>query len=133
MRIETIPLIIGAIVALVGLGLVLDARMADSQPRTERRRRMRQERSRGGELLIGLGVIAMGVAIVGRDTWRYSILTILAGAALLLVGAWMNRSYLRDLILNRGASRRRSEAARDQPAPGAPDATSTPDQRPRIR
>lgn len=133
MRIETIPLIIGAIVALVGLGLILDARMADNQPRIERRRRMRQERSRGGELLIGLGVVAMGVAIVGRDTWRYSVLTILAGTALLLVGAWMNRSYLRDLIVNRGASRRRNETARDRPAPGAPDTPSTPEERPRIR
>ena len=133
MRIETIPLIIGAIVALVGLGLILDARMADSQPRIERRRRTRQERSRGGELLIGLGVIALGVAIVGRDTWRYSILATLTGAALLLVGAWMNRSYLRDLVVNRGASRRRSESARDLPAPGAPDSTVTPDKRPRIR
>lgn len=133
MRIETIPLIVGAIVALVGLGLIVDARMADSQPRTERRRRMRQERSRGGELLIGLGVVAMGVAIVGRDTWRYSVLTILAGAALLLIGTWMNRSYLRDLIVNRGASRRRSESARDLPPPGAPDTPVTPDKRPRIR
>lgn len=133
MRIETIPLIIGGLIALLGLGLVLDARLPDRAPGKERRRRARRERSRGGELLIGLGVIAMGAAVAGRDTWRYSILATLAGALLVLMGAWANRGYLRELMANRGPSRRRDEAVRGMPAPGAPDSTQSPDKRPRVR
>lgn len=133
MRIETFPLVIGALIALFGLALVLDARLPDRAPRTERRRRARRERSRGGELAIGLGVIAMGAAVAGRDTWRYSILATLVGALLVLVGAWMNRGYLRDVVANRGPSRRRDESVQGIPAPGAPDSTQGPDKRPRVR
>lgn len=133
MKIETLPLILGVIVGLMGLALVLDARLPDSAPRRERRRRVRLERSRGGEALIGLGVMAMAVAIMGRDTWRYSILVTLVGVGLLLVGAWKNRHYLRELVVNRGAARRRSGPASGLPAPGAPDNTQAPDKRPRVR
>jgi hypothetical protein len=133
MRIETLPLIVGALIALFGLALVLDARLPDRAPRLERRRRTRRERHRGGELVIGLGVIAMGAAVAGRDTWRYSILATLVGAALVLLGTWMNRGYLRDLLANRGPSRRRDESVQGTPAPGAPDSTQTPDKRPRVR
>ena len=48
MRLETIPLILGAIIALLGLGLIVDSRVADRSPGRERRRRMRLERSRNG-------------------------------------------------------------------------------------
>lgn len=134
MKIETIPLILGALIALMGLGLVLDARLPDRAPGgSERRRRARRERSRGGELMIGLGVMAMGAAVAGRDTWRYSILATLAGVLLVLIGAWVNRAYLRDLVANRGASRRRDEAVQGMPAPGAPDSTDRADKRPRVR
>lgn len=133
MKIETFPLVIGALLALLGLALVLDARLPDRAPRMERRRRARRERSRGGELAIGLGVIAMGAAVAGRDTWRYSILATLVGALLVLLGAWMNRGYLRDVVANRGPSRRRDESVQGIPAPGAPDSTQTPDKRPRVR
>ncbi|MBA3891661.1 MAG: hypothetical protein H0X64_14140 [Gemmatimonadaceae bacterium] len=117
MKLETFPLILGAIIAIIGLALIVDSRMADRGPLRERRRRTRLERNRGGELLIGLGVLAMGAAVIGRDSWRYSILSILIGAGLLLVGAFMNRSYLAELVTNRGASRRRPEALQDRPVP----------------
>ena len=59
MRIETIPLIIGLLVALVGLGLVADAWIPEDVPGfRERRRRQRTERHLGGEAAIGLGVLA---------------------------------------------------------------------------
>ena len=133
MRLETLPLILGAIIALLGLGLIIDSRVADRAPRRERRRRLRLERSRGGELMVGLGVLAMAAAIVGRDTWRYSILSILIGAFFLLIGAWMNRRYLRELIFNRGAARRRPEGMQDRPMPGMaarPSAAGAPAPRP---
>lgn len=123
MKLETIPLILGALIAIIGLALIVDSRMADRGPLRERRRRRRLERNRGGELLIGLGVLAMGAAVIGRDSWRYSILSILVGVAMLLVGVIMNRRYLGELIFHRGAARRRPDDEQDRPVPtGRPPA-----------
>ena len=107
MRLEQIPLFIGVIVAILGLGMVLDAQLPEgfSQSR-ERRRRERAERNRSGETLVGLGIIAMAAALIGRDTWRFGTLTVLGGVVLLSVGAWLNRQYLRELLTFRGAARR---------------------------
>lgn len=108
MRLEIIPLIVGILVALVGLGLVFDAWTPDEIiVKRERRRRPRIERSRGGEASIGLGILCMGAAFMGRDTWRYSVVTVIAGAVLLLFGVIRNRRYLGQAISNRGALRRR--------------------------
>ena len=107
MRLEQVPLFIGVIVAILGLGLVLDAQLPEgfSQSR-ERRRRERTERSRPGETLMGLGVMAMAAALIGSDEWRFGTLAVLAGVVLLGTGAWLNRDYLRELFLFRGAARR---------------------------
>lgn len=107
MRLEQVPVFIGVVVAILGLGLVLDAQLPEgfSQSR-ERRRRERTERDRPGETLVGLGIIAMAAALIGRDQWRFGTVSVLAGVVLLGVGAWLNRDYLRELFLFRGASRR---------------------------
>jgi hypothetical protein len=108
MKLELIPVILGVLVGLLGLGLVFDAWTPDDiLVKRERRRRPRAERSRGGEAWIGLGVLAMAAAFVGRDTWRYSVIAVIAGTAMLLLGAIMNRRYLGERISNRGALRRR--------------------------
>lgn len=108
MRVEVVPIIIGILVGLVGLGLVFDAWTPDEIiVRRERRRRPRIERHRGGEAAIGLGVLCMGAAFVGRDTWRYSVVAVIAGTLLLLFGVIRNRRYLGQAIVNRGALRRR--------------------------
>jgi hypothetical protein len=41
----------------------------------------------------------MAAAFIGRDTWRYSILTVIAGAVLLLWGIKRNSAYLRDAFV----------------------------------
>jgi hypothetical protein len=108
MRIELLPLIFGILVGLVGAGLVFDAWTPDYiLVKGERRRRPRAERHRAGEAAIGLGVLCMAAAFIGRDTWAYSVVAVIAGTLLLLYGAVMNRSYLGSLISNRGALRRR--------------------------
>jgi Na+/melibiose symporter-like transporter len=106
-RVEIIPLIFGIVVALIGLAILADAWLPEEiTSRPERRRRARTERSVGGEAAIGLGVLAMAAAIIGRDTWDYSIVAVIAGTALFLIGAIMNRSFLKERITNRGALRR---------------------------
>jgi hypothetical protein len=120
MRIEIVPLILAGIVGLIGLGLIVDAWTPDEVVvKRERRRRRRLERSRGGEALIGLGVLGMAAAFAGRDTWKYSVLSVIAGSVFMLFGAIANRRFLGQMISNRGALRRRPDGA-------AVDPTSTP-------
>lgn len=108
MRIEIVPLIAGVIAGLVGLGLLVDAWTPDDIiVKRERRRRPRIERDRGGEAAIGLGIMGMAAAFLGRDTWSYSVIAVIAGAVLLALGAIRNRRYLGAVISNRGSLRRR--------------------------
>ena len=107
LRVETIPLIFGILVALLGLAILADAWLPERLgSRYERRRSERTERSLGGEACIGLAVLCLAAAIVGRDSWDYSIVAVLVGAFLFLVGVVLNRHYLKDRITNRGALRR---------------------------
>ncbi len=106
MRAETIPIILGVIVGLMGVGLLLDAQLPDGTVKRERRRRKRIERSRGGEMLSGLAMLAFAAALIGRDTWRYRIVAVIIGTVLLIFGTWANRSFIREAIVNRGPLRR---------------------------
>ncbi|MFL5620112.1 MAG: hypothetical protein ACJ79A_17170 [Gemmatimonadaceae bacterium] len=120
MRVETIPLVLGSLVALLGVGVIADAWLPEKVLYySERRRRARAERDLGGETSIGLGVLCMAAALIGRDTWRYGTVAVLAGTVLLFLGAWLNRAYLRERISNRGELRR--------------EAPKEPGGRPRIR
>ena len=107
MKVETFPLILGVLVGLIGLGLLADAWLPEhARFRSERRRRTRAERSLGGETGIGLGVLCIAAALMGRDSWPYSTVSVIAGSVLLLWGAWLNRAYFRERITNRGELRR---------------------------
>lgn len=110
MKVETFPLILGIVVALLGIGIIFDAWTPDAMSVSrERRRRPRIERHRNGEALIGFGVLALAAAFIGRDSWRYSVLVVLIGAVLLILGTVLNASYVRELFVNRGPLRRREE------------------------
>jgi hypothetical protein len=106
-RVETIPLVLGCLIALLGVGVIADAWLPEKVLyHSERRRRARAERNLGGETSIGLGVLCMAAALIGRDTWAYSTVAVIAGTVLLIFGAWLNRTYLRERISNRGELRR---------------------------
>ncbi|GLC27914.1 hypothetical protein [Roseisolibacter agri] len=124
MTLETVPLVLGAVVGLVGLGLVADGWLPDSAPRVaERRRRARAERDCTGEILIGLGLLALAASLAGGDVWRWGTVAVLSGVALLAAGGFRNRHYLIERLLNRGKSRRgrrrerRVELAAERPVP----------------
>ena len=105
---ELIPVIFGGIVGLIGLGLLFDAWTPDDIiVKKERRRSPRIERSRKGEAMVGLGILCMAGAFIGRDTWVYSVVAVIAGSVLLLFGTIANRRYLGELVSNRGPLRRR--------------------------
>jgi hypothetical protein len=123
MRIELVPIVVGIVVGLIGVGLLFDAWTADEFiVRRDRRRAPRIERDRNGEGAIGLGVLCMAAAFIGRDTWRYSVIAVIAGTVLLLYGAVRNRRYMGTVISNRGALRRRdkSEAQDVRVVPAVP-------------
>src|SRR6266566_5014076 len=107
MRIETFPLLLGVLVALLALTILLDAWQAGGvAPLRERRRRTRAVPNKGGQTLVAFGTMCMAAALLGRDTWRYGTISVLAGAALLVIGAIMNRAYLKEVLLFRGPARR---------------------------
>jgi protein-S-isoprenylcysteine O-methyltransferase Ste14 len=131
MRLELLPIIFGALVALAGVGLIADAWLPDRDLllQRERRRRMRAERNRSGEAVVGLAVILIGAALIGRDAW--TLTPWLAGVACLfiVIGALMNRRYIREQLDFRGAARRDPTT---QVKPGMPEQTP-PSGRNRIR
>jgi hypothetical protein len=110
MRIEQLPVVLGVLVALLAIGLLADAAHTEGfRGFRDRRRRMRAQRNRRGEALVGLGMIGMALAFIGRDTSRYGTLSALVGAVLLIAGTVMNRDYLKELLLFGGAARRQEE------------------------
>jgi hypothetical protein len=118
-RIELVPVILGAIVALLGLALIADALIEDEVfVPEERRRRDRAPRSRPGEALVGLGTAIFGAALIGRDAWRYATLAVTVGVVVLLLGIAFNWRYLREILTFRGPARRDPMA--DQEASGEP-------------
>ena len=115
MRVETIPLILGVLVALVGLGILADAWLPETMPfRKDRRRRPRTERHLGGEAAIGVGVLCMAAALFGRDTWRYGTVAMIVGAVMILIGAVLNKHFFHDRIVNRGELRRGKREEKDR-------------------
>lgn len=107
MKLEQLPLIIGVLIALVGLTIALDAWQAGGvAPMRERRRRTRAVPHKAGQTFVALGTLCMAAALIGRDTWRWGTVSVLAGSALLILGAIMNRQYLKEALLFRGAARR---------------------------
>jgi hypothetical protein len=107
MKLEQLPILLGVLVALVGLTILLDAWQAGGvAPLRERRRRARAVPHKAGQSLVALGTLCMAAALLGRDTWRWGTISVLAGILLLLIGAFMNRAYLREVLLFRGAARR---------------------------
>lgn len=138
MELETVPLVLAALVGLPGLFLVWDALVTDERRplKRERRRRARVERDRVGEAALGLGLLAMAAALAGGDVWRYGNVAIIAGTVLLVAGTALNLRYLRDLLMNRGAARRQDDrsprgAEADRYAEGTRQETGV--QEPRAR
>lgn len=107
MKLEQLPILLGVLIALLGLTILLDAWQAGGvAPLRERRRRTRAVPHKAGQSLVALGTLCMAAALIGRDTWRWGTISVLAGVVLLLIGAIMNRAYLKEVLLFRGAARR---------------------------
>jgi hypothetical protein len=106
-KLEQVPILLGIIVLLIALAIGYDAMSPEERrPFKERRRRKRADLNRGGELLVAMGTASMAAALIGRDSWRWGTVAVFVGVALLIIGASLNRPFLREMLLFRGASRR---------------------------
>ena len=107
MKLEQIPVILGLLVVLLGAALLYDALQPPAgRPVRERRRRARTLVNKSGEMLVAGGSFCLGAALIGRDTWRWGTVMVILGGVMLLAGALLNREYLREMLLFRGAARR---------------------------
>ena len=110
MRLEYVPVVLGVLVLLVAAGIIYDALSPEAKrPFRERRRRQRAELDKPGEWMVALGMICLGAALIGNELWRWTTIAVISGIVLLILGAIMNRTYLREMLLFRGASRRTEE------------------------
>lgn len=116
MKLEQLPIVLGVLVLLIALAIGYDSMSPEERrPFRERRRRQRADLNRTGELFVALGTACVAAALIGRDSWRWGNIAVFAAGALLIVGAALNRHFLRELLLFRGASRR---AVADETVPG---------------
>jgi uncharacterized membrane protein len=107
MTMEQVPILLGVVMALIGLTILLDAwQTGGVAPLRERRRRTRAMPHKTGQSFVALGTLCMAAALIGRDTWRWGTISVLAGVLLLILGVIMNRTYLKEVLLFRGAARR---------------------------
>jgi hypothetical protein len=107
MRLEYIPVVLGAVILVVAAGIAYDAAAPENRrPFRERRRRQRAEIDTAGEVLVALGVGCLGVSLIGNEVWRWTTIFVLSGVVLVVLGAILNRRFLREVLLFRGASRR---------------------------
>ena len=111
MKLEQIPVILGILVALLGVVLIYDAMKPQSLAfGRERRRRVRAPVNASGELLVAGGCFCEAAALIGRDTWRWGTVAVIAGGVMLLAGALLNRAHLKEMLLFRGAARRADDS-----------------------
>ncbi len=122
MRLEHIPIVLGVIAALIGGFLIYDAVSPEgARPLRERRRRQRAEINIPGELFAGLGTLCLAGALFGGDQWRWTTVLVITGTMLIVIGAVMNRAFLREMLFFRGSSRRTEEHETPPVAPKKED------------
>ena len=127
MKLEQFPILLGIIVLLIALAIGYDSMSPEERrPFKERRRRKRADLNRGGELLVAMGTASMAAALIGRDSWRWGTIAVFIGVALLVSGAALNRPFLKELLLFRGAARR---ATPNEASPPKPDDVKPPNMR----
>ena len=123
MSAETVPLLLGIIVFLIAAAILADAIVADDASLFgERRSRARPERSKPGQIIFGAGMICVAAALIGRDQWRFTTLTIALAVVLVVIGVGLNVRYIRGSVLGPvlGRSEKRRETDRKPPQGKAP-------------
>ena len=113
MRLEHLPLILGLLFVVAGVALIADALLRE-QPlmMSDRRKRSRAPRHRGGQVAIGVGTLFVAAALFGRDGWRYGTVAVLASVVAFATGVWLNWGYVKAFML--GPESRANEEEDDE-------------------
>ena len=120
MLLELIPVLVGLLFAAAGAALIADAVIPDGTFVThERRRRPRPARNTPGEAALGFGMLCLAAALIGRDTWPYATVAVLAATVLLGAGVALNWAYVRGLAFGSAPTPRFDSDASDS-SPAAP-------------
>ncbi len=121
MLLELIPIVVGLLFTVAGVALIADAVIPDGTFVThERRRRPRPRRNTPGEAALGFGMLCLAAALIGRDTWPYATVAVLAAAVLLGAGVALNWAYIHGLAFGRAAPARfEADASDTSAAPGS--------------
>ena len=100
MRLEHLPLILGLLFVVAGVALIADALLRE-QPlmMSDRRKRSRAPRHRGGQVAIGIGTLFVAAALFGRDGWRYGTVAVMLGVVAFATGVWLNWGYVKAFML----------------------------------
>ncbi len=116
MRLEHIPLFLGLLFVVAGVALIADALIRE-QPlmMTDRRKRSRAPRHRGGQVAIGIGTLFVAAALFGRDGWRYGTVAVLLSVVAFATGVWLNWGYVKEFML--GPENRAEELDDDDDRP----------------
>ncbi len=116
MRLEHLPLILGLLFVVAGVALIADALLRE-QPlmMSDRRKRSRAPRHRGGQVAIGVGTLFVAAALFGRDGWRYGTVAVLASVVAFATGVWLNWGYVKAFML--GPESRANEEEDDEDRP----------------
>ncbi len=117
MRAETIPLMLGIVVVLIAAAIIADAIFEEQDSLSaERRRRSRPERSRVGQIVFAAGMLCVAAALIGRDQWRFTTLSVAVAVILVVIGVGLNIRYIRGSLLGPvlGASSKRRRADRSR-------------------
>lgn len=125
MRVETIPLVLGLLLFLMGAAIIADAIVADDPSHeAERRSRERPARSKIGQIVFGSGMLCVAAVLIGRDQWRFTTLAIAVAVVLVVVGVGLNLRYIRGSllgpVLGRSAKRRESDNSASGERPPRP-------------
>jgi hypothetical protein len=120
MRLETLPLLFGLLLAIPGIALIADAFIKDGTFLPERRRRERPTRHKPGEAALGVGLLFVSAALVGRDTWPYTTLAIVLALLFFAGGIALNHKYIRGLMFGPAIGPSATRRSTDPPPPAEP-------------
>ncbi|HJU91020.1 MAG TPA: hypothetical protein VJ672_16665 [Gemmatimonadaceae bacterium] len=124
MRLETIPILAGLLLAVPGLALIADAFIKDGTFFPERRSRPRPERHKLGEAAFGVGLLFVSAALIGGDRWRFTTLSVVIALLFCTAGVALNHKYVRGMMFGPALGPTSHRRATDEPA--APEKPAEP-------
>ena len=118
MRLETLPILLGLLLAVPGIALIADAFIKDGTFLPERRSRPRPERHKLGEAALGVGLLFLSAALIGGDRWRFTTLSVVFALLFFAAGVALNHKYVRGMMFGPAVGPTGTRRVTDEPPVG---------------